>query len=440
MNPSVYKSISLWTIRAGLFVVPFITLYISRVLFFPYITGKAFVFRVIVEIVFVAWVWLAIFYKEYRPRKTYLLWAIGIFIAVVTLATILGINPARSFWSNFERMEGLVAYLHLFAYFLVLAHVFRKKDWFIFFNLFIVAGLMENGYALFQRLGYLASPQGGFRVDGTIGNPTYLAAYLIFILAFCVLLWLESKSKLAKYYYGFAGLWTLATIYFTASRGPILGLLVGVFLAAVLYLIFTRKRAILAALVVLLVIPAGLWVFRESDFIKNSPVLSRLTSLSFTERTITSRFIIWGMSWQGVKERPILGWGPGNYGVVFAKYYTPELWMQEPWFDRSHNIVFDWLINAGILGLLSYLSIFIALLYVLWNNYVKKYFSLEIAILISALLAVYFFQNLFVFDNFATYISFFAVLAYVHSVATAETLPVNQQKAVKPSFLAAATL
>ena len=29
------------------------------------------------------------------------------------------------------------------------------------------------------------------------------------------------------------------------------------------------------------------------------------------------------------------------------------MWGQEPWFDRSHNIFFDWLINAGLLGLLA---------------------------------------------------------------------------------------
>lgn len=438
MNNFAFKSAGLWTIKAGLFIVPFIPLYISKVLFFPYITGKAFVFRVAVEIVFALWVWLAIFYKEYRPKKSALLIALSAFILVVTLATIFGVNPYKSFWSNYERMEGLVTYFHLFAYFLVLGHVFGKKDWFIFFNLFIVSGLLENAYALFQKLGYLASPQGGLgRTDGTIGNPTYLAAYLIFILAFCILLWLNSKSKLAKYYYGFAAFWTLVTIYFTASRGPTLALLVGAFTAAALYLVFTRKKLILAVLIVLLVIPGGLWALKESSFVKASPVLSRLTSISFSERTIMSRFTIWGMGWEGFKERPILGWGPDNYGIVFSKYYKPELYRQEPWFDRSHNIIFDWLINAGFLGLLAYLGIFGAALYLLWNNYVKKYISLEIAILISTLFLVYFFQNLFVFDNIATFISFFAVLGFIHSAATAGPANADDGKQEKLNLSAA---
>ncbi len=427
-----FKNTNLWIIRIGLYIVPFIPLYISKVLFFPYITGKAFVFRIIVEIIFAAWILLAIFYKEYRPRKTVLLTAISIFIFVVVLATVFGINPYKSFWSNFERMEGLVAHLHLFAYFLVLAHVFKKKDWLVFWNLFIVAGLLENTYALFQKLGYLASPQGGFRVDGTIGNPTYVAAYLVFVLAFCILLWLQTQNKIAKWYYGLSGFWTLATIYFTASRGPILGLLAGALVAGVLYFIFTRKKAILAVLVVLVAVAGGLWLLRETSFVKGSRVLTRLTSLSLTERTITSRFTIWGMGWQGLKERPILGWGPENYSAVFAKYFQPELWNQEPWFDRSHNIIFDWLINAGILGLLSYLGIFVTALYSLWNQYLKQNVSIKNAILFSALFVVYLFQNLFVFDQITTYVSFFTVLAYFQSTVVTGVEPAQLRKKIEP--------
>ena len=439
MNNS-YKSVVLWVSKILIFAVPFIPLYISQSLFFPYITGKAFVFRIIVEVVFAAWVFLAIFYKEYQPKKSYLLSAIGLFILVVTLATVFSVNPARSFWSNFERMEGLVTYLHLAALLLVLAHVFKPKDWIIYLNLFVVSGFFENIYVLFQKLGYLASPQGGVRTDGTIGNPAYLAAYLIFIFAFCLLLFLYSKNKYAKYYYAGMGFFTLASIYFTASRGPTLGLLGGFLLAGVLYLVFIKpisekeelyKKFAATALILLVVISGGLWVFRESAFVKSSPVLSRLTSLSFSERTITSRFTIWSMSLGGVREHPLLGWGPENYAIVFSKYYKPELWQQEPWFDRSHNIVFDWLINAGVLGLLSYLSIFAAAYYLFWKRYQEKKLSLEVSILFTVLLFAYFFQNLFVFDNIATYITFFSALAYVHGTAVSES-ELQEKKSSKP--------
>lgn len=417
----------MWIIKAGFFVVPFIPLYVSTALFFPYITGKAFIFRAIVEIGFFAWLWLAVFYREYRPKLNALMIAISVWLLVVLAATVFGVNPMKSFWSNFERMEGTVTYLHLWAFFVVISSVFKKKDWTMLMNLFLISGIYENTYVLLQKFGILASPQGGFRTDGTIGNPAYLAAYLIFIFGMAVMLWFNSSRKsLLSYFYSGMAVWTLVSIYFTASRGPMLGLLMGLLLASAAYLIFKKpadeagmriKRNVAIGLALLLIIPGGLWLMRDSGFIKNNLTLERFTSLSFTDRTITSRFTIWAMSFDGVKDRPILGYGPDNYVVVFSKYFKPELWRQEPWFDRSHNIIFDWLINAGALGLISYLSIFFAAGYVAWKNFRSKLSSLEENIFIVAILVAYFFQNLFVFDNIATYIGFFTLLGYIHFIS-----------------------
>ena len=424
MKKEIIKDISIWFIKTGTFIIPFIPLYVSTVLFFPYITGKAFVFRIIVEVIFSAWIFLAIFYEEYSPKKSPLLIAVSIFISAVVLATIFSVNPYKSFWSNFERMEGLVTYLHLFAYFLVLGQVFKKQDWNIFFNLFVISGILESIYAWFQRFGYFSSIQGGFgRPDGTIGNPTYLAAYLIFILFFCLWLLFNSRNSAGKFFYGLSAFFVLATIYLTASRGPGLAVIGSAILGIILYLALnTDKEAVkkyksfaLILLSIFILVPGGIWLARNTDFVKNNLALSRLTSLSLSERTVASRFVIWRMGLEGFMEHPILGWGPDNYELVFAKYFKSALWRQESWFDRSHNIVLDWLINAGILGLVSYLSIFGAAFYLLWKVHKKNIFSLENALLIAMLFLAYFFQNLFVFDNLATYLSFFGVLAFIHS-------------------------
>jgi O-antigen ligase len=428
-----FKNILSWIIKGLLFVVPFIPLYIAPNLFFPFITGKAFVFRAIVEITFSLWLILALFFKEYRPRKNWLLWAIGIFIGIVTLATVVGVNPLRSFWSNFERMEGLVMYLHLAAYFLVLGNVFKKRDWTILFNAFIVSGIIEGFYGVLQEIGKIPSPQGGNRIDGTIGNPAYLAAFMMFVAAFCVYLFLKTKNIYARIYYAISGVFSLVIIYFTATRGPVLGILVALFLTGVGYLVFKKadpsidgggdkkiKKILIWGLIGLVVLVGALWGLKNTNFIKNNPTLSRLTNLSFSETTVTSRFSIWKMSFEAFKERPILGWGPENYVVVFSKYYSPEMWKQEPWFDRSHDIVFDWLINAGILGLLSYLSIFFFAFWYLYKNYREKKINLWEYVLVVGLFIAYFIQNLFVFDEIATYIPFFAILAWIYSVSTQE--------------------
>ncbi len=422
MKLSILENAALWVIKASLFVVPFVPLVIAASLFFPYITGKAYLFRAVVEVAFFAWILLALFFPKYRPRKSPLLLSIGAFIIVIGLATIFSIDPLHSFWSNFERAEGMVTYLHLLAYFLVLTSVFTRQDWIIFFNLFVASGIIEGIYGLMQRLGYFSNLQGGPRVEGTIGNPAYLAAYLIFAFGFAALLWIYSTGKFAKWYYGLAAFLSLSVLYFTASRGPSLGLLLGSAVCILLYLLLSKnvpgvsrfsKKIAWAILGLLVVVPLALWLFRDSSFVMSSGVLRRLTTLSFTDTTIASRFTIWSMSFEGFKEHPILGWGPENYPLVFAKYFKSELWPQEPWFDRSHNIIFDWLINAGALGLFAYLSIFVAALYSLWRHHRRGALALDVAILFTGLFIAYGFQNIFVFDNMSTYLSFFAMLAFI---------------------------
>lgn len=426
-----FKNSLVWIAKIGLLIVPFIPLYVSRAMFFPYITGKALVFRFIVQVVFAAWAILAIFYKEFRPQRTKLLLALTAFVLVLTAAAIFGANPYRSFWSNFERMEGLITHFHLLAYFLVLSSVFKKRDWLIFFNLYMAAALYQNIYALFQKLGRLPSLQGGPRVDGTIGNPTYVAAYSIFVLAFAVLLLINVKNKYARVFYWFTIAFTLVTIYFTATRGVTLALFVGAILGGLIYLFLAKRLAkanklleklVIAALACLVIAAVLVKVFAGTSFVKDNAVLSRFSSISLKEGA--SRFIIWNMAWQGAKDRPVLGWGQENFNLVFAKEYSPKLYTQEPWFDRSHNVIFDWLVSAGSLGLLAYLSILITAVYLIWQSYARRRshlggLNLITASVLTLTLFIYFFQNLFVFDQLATYIGFFAFLAFVQNSVTA---------------------
>jgi tetratricopeptide (TPR) repeat protein len=130
------------------------------------------------------------------------------------------------------------------------------------------------------------------------------------------------------------------------------------------------------------------------------------------------RSIIWGMSVEGIKERPLFGWGQGNFNYVFNEQYDARLFQQEQWFDRVHNIAFDWLIAGGILGLLSYISIFAALFFYLVikpiRNPDQSFTVMERAVLVG-LIVGYVTHNLVVFDNIVSYIFFGTIIAFIHS-------------------------
>lgn len=433
-------------ILACAFLVPFVPLIVSSSLFFPYIVGKNIAFRVLVEIMAFLWIILAVRDPEYRPRKSWVLYAASALLVAITLATVFGLHPYKSFWSNFERMEGLVTHLHLFLYFIIASSVLlTEKIWMWLLRTSVGASIIVSIYAFSQYAEQLKQGAVG-RIDASLGNPTYLAFYMYFhicIIAF--LLMREWKSVTTRMFYIPLIVIEFVVLYLTATRGALLGLIVTVITVASLTLIshWDRLRVRKVALVTLagvIVLIGVFYTLRDSSFIRNSMVLSRFASISTTETTTESRFIIWGMALRGFTEHPIFGWGPENFNILFNKYYESHLWRQEPWFDRSHNVFLDWLVSAGIIGLASYLALYVTSLLYLWRgdkiHRADLSFSSPERILLTGLLAGYLFQNLFVFDNVVSYILFFTVLAYVHSrmVRTQETF-FSSRRAVPPFIL-----
>lgn len=413
-----------WIIKVGLLIIPVLPLVVITSLYFPFITGRNFIFRIIVEILFVLWVWLMMKDISYRPRSSVILYSAIAWIAVLFLATVFSVSPYKSFWSSFERMEGFWGYWHYFMYFLMLISVFKKeKDWHTFFGVSLVTSLVIGLYSVMQMLGFLDIHQGDDRIDATMGNATYLAIYIVFHIF--LLAWLFFRSE-GKNIFLRLGLFVLILfesfiVYKTATRGAILGLITGLFVGSIINVIYskglTRKLALggLGAIIFLVI---GFITVKDTSFVRSSDVLTRFASISFSETTTQSRFIIWDMAYQAWKEKSILGWGPENFVYVFSKYYKSELWRQEPWFDRAHNVFLDWLISTGVVGLLAYLSMFATAVITVWKLFKSRKITVKLATVILGMLVAYFVHNMFVFDNFTSYMIFFAVLAYLHYLYT----------------------
>ena len=402
----------------GVFLVPIIPLIITNSMFFPFITGKNFFFRILVELLLAGWVVLALWDSQYRPRFSWIFGIFAIFVSVIALADIFGENPFKSFWSNFERMEGLITLVHLFAYFLVVGALLNTKSlWAKFLNTSIGVSTIIGIYGLFQVAGLVTINQGGVRLDGTFGNASYLGIYMLFhIFLTLLMLALSGGNKWIRWGYGAIAFLQMVILYHTATRGAILGLVGGMFVTLFLLALFGKnnkglRKGALISVVALAVVVGGFMFARGSSFVKDSPVLSRLASISISEGD--PRFAVWNMGYQAFKERPILGWGQENFIFAFNKYYDPNIFDQEPWFDRVHNIFFDWLVAGGILGLVSYLGLYFFSLYYLWFGG-KSVFSTAEKSIFTGVFAGYFFHNLFVFDNIASYVLFFSVLAYIH--------------------------
>ncbi len=418
-----------YTLNALFGLVLLIPLVVSDAFFFPYITGKNFYFRILTEIIFGVWLIGMLYEKSLRPTRSSLLCAFTALVATMAVSTALAENPYKSFWSNFERMEGYVSILHLFAYFVALSSTLRTiKSWLIFWKWSLGISVVASFYGVSQYLGATDISMSASRLDGTFGNATYLAIYLL--IHIFVAIWLAVRNCLtegwredmltryAPFVYGIVVLLELFVLYHTGTRGAILGLLGGAGLAALYTLIFAKNHPIFrkvsaGALGAVLVIVVGFIAVKDTHFVRDSQVLSRFASISLDDTTTKSRFLLWGMAFEGFKERPIFGWGQENFNYVFNKYYDPALWASEQWFDRTHNVIFDWLIAGGALGLLAYLALFVSALFALR----KSGLPLPEQAVLLGLLAAYFIHNLFVFDNIVSWVLFASLLSMLAALS-----------------------
>lgn len=414
----LFAKILEFAVKGGVFLTPFLVLIVSGSLFFPYITGKGFFFRILVEIVFGLWLALLILNpQKYLPRKNILFAAFSIFLLSLILAAIFGVNPYKSFWSNYERMEGLNLHLHLFAYFFVLISVFDRNAWRIFFHISIFTSLVISGYAYLENFNFIKTLSGG-RVFSTIGNPIYLAGYLFihfFILFFYFFKFFGTRIR---FIYLAIFLFELPVFFLTETRGAFLGFVGALGLILFLKTFLSRniktKFVFGLGLFAIVLFPFLLISFKETYFIKSRPLLNRFASISLTENTVEARFMIWKMALKSWSQMPIFGWGQENFIAAFGKNYNPNLFDNEPWFDRTHNTPLQWLTEAGALGFLAYLFLLFAGIFSLKKLYREKTWNENQVILFAGFGFGYFIQGFFVFDSLATYFILIALLGFLY--------------------------
>lgn len=475
-----------------LFLIPFFPLLVSNSNFFPFITGKAFLFRFLVEVAFASWVVLAFMDSKYRPRLTKTTYAVLFFALITLVADIFGVNPLRSIWSNFERMEGWVAIIHLVAFYFVMNGILgnyntNKISWHRWFSANLGVASVIGVYGLLQLVNVLEIHQGSSRIDATLGNSAYMAVYLLFVFGFSVFMLISDRKpwsfKLAGtkdanmlmfwsfiilsivllaitnsasfsinqqsvsdvffnniktfvnsnpllFLFGLVIVALIVTfpfkilpilfvylIFQTQTRGTIIGLIGGTVIALVInsFLSFKKNKFSFwistTAIGLILVSIVTFWSFRDSSFVKNNEILNRLATISLSDVKTQARGYIWPMAVKGALERPVLGWGQENFNYIFNAKYEPAMYAQEQWFDRAHSVFLDWFVASGFIGLVAYLFLYFLLFVNIWKSSLTL---LEKSVL-TGLVSGYFIHNIFVFDNIASYIMFFALLAFADS-------------------------
>lgn len=421
------------------FFVPLIVIPSSFI--FPFIVPKILLFRSLVTLMLAGYILLLVInWQEYRPRLTILNLVLAAFLASFALSTFIGVDWYHSFWDNHERMLGLFTVSHYIAYYFICSSVFKNwKEWRLALRIFLIAGALMAIVGLFQVISPdLLLNRGSDRVSSTLGNPIYVGGYGLFLSFVAFLLVIREKSNFWRYLEIVLGVMAILAMFFSGTRGAMLGLIAGIGVVLLGYIIVLKqylktRLALGVILIVGFISLLTLYNFRQTNFVKNIPAVGRAINTSLTDVKKSARWVAWEISVVSWKARPVFGWGPNNYFYAFNQYYNPkslEFGYGETWFDNAHNIIMNTLTVQGLIGLIVYLSIFVFGVISVWKSYRFDQLNMQVTVVGGAFLVAHLVQNVTVFENPTSYLYFMVWLALLNRLANSKViLPKSETEA-----------
>ncbi len=180
-----------------------------------------------------------------------------ILVVAYIISTILSLSPNVSLWGSYQRLQGtysMLSYITLFA--LIGSNLRTREQVDRMVTIAIIASIPVSLYGIVQKYGLDPLPWAGdvtTRVAANLGNAIFVASYLIMIMPLTLGRLIESMTAIIKedkaswghtilaavYIFAFA-IQTM-TVLFSGSRGPMIGILIGLFIMGFLTIMTLRQ-------------------------------------------------------------------------------------------------------------------------------------------------------------------------------------------------------
>src|SRR5581483_9060484 len=269
------------------------------------------------------------------------------------------------------RYNGLIAHTSMLVLFLAIASSGLSRESVRRFTLWLVAALVPvAAYGVAQSAGWDVFVWPNIRPGSTIGHPVPFAAILSMALPFAIAAVLTASRWSERALAGAAALLLLLAIAGTLSRGPWVGLAAGIAAMVVLAVwsgsvagFPSIRRYVLpasaaAAVVAFSILPVGRVVQRVSMF-------RNLTA----DPSFADRFVFYRAALNMVRDRPIVGVGLENFGLLYPRYrpIEPEAVPVDSIPSMVHNGYLQFAVTTGVPGLFAYLTLIVAIVRVVWR-------------------------------------------------------------------------
>ncbi len=316
-----------------------------------------------------------------RPRmklETYHLQFVGVFL--IALLCSVFFNDV-----NAEYGKNLMYYRSNFLSPLMLGLAvlwigFSENEIRIFFILAIASLFINDFVVIWQGL------QGITRPAGFAGSYMFLGGMLLFLCSMLLVILMTEDLKYSKKLRGVVFIilfFSLIAVLYNATRIVWIGL--GLTALVLFFLLQYHKKRYGVYFLIAVVIFSGV-------FMMNPAFKNRLSSVADMNNVSNSeRILMWNSAWNMFNDHPLFGVGIGNYVDQFEDHYKSSE-SKEEGHKHPHNVLLSMLSQAGIIGGISYLVMFLYFLgesFLFWKNR-----RLMVALMFSAVTFVYLINGL----------------------------------------------
>lgn len=405
--------------------------------------NKLVIFRIFLVIMLLAFVGKIFINREAaREIKSSVKSLMVLLFLIITLAiaffisTYFSIHPQLSLWGSYSRQQGFYSLINYLLFFILL--ILNLRSWpqirriiiTIMFSSFLVClyGLLQ--YFTLDPLDWKEKALLTGRIFSSLGQPNFLGQYLIMVIpiSFFSLIFI-TRQLFSRFLVFILILIELFCLLFTYSRAAWLGLLVSLSIFIILFLFIKKYKKIAWSLIVIglagiiFLISFNIIIPRNSILLQPGEItfVNRLQSVFNLESGSNRiRLYYWqagldefrGASW----SRKIFGYGPETLSSIFIKYYRSDWGIYETintWPDRTHNAIFDIILQFGIFGLLAFILLYVYIITIAIRYLRKLPKSREywLVVVLLIILVGYFINNLFSFSLTVGHIYLYIMLA-----------------------------
>lgn len=363
-----------WVLRAGIFLLP--------LAFLPgivdeFVLPKLLLARLLVIILAIL---LLIGWSLQRAitwRRTPLDWPLLAFIGSAALSSVFAVNQMVAIFGTYSRWEGLLTIVtYALLFWLAVQFISGEGDargltWSVLLSGYIVAvaAVLQSGFGLLGG-GYFTLANGAIRADVTLANPDFLGIFLAMLLPVALAKLISQRPLYSRILAANLVVVLAVALILTYARAAWIGALIGTFV--VLSLRRGRFHAwpgltFGAALLIAVALIAGAKATQTSNNQAGvvNTIYARVVSIAdLSAGTESGRLQIWRDTVPLIASRPILGYGPDNFGLVFPQFATAN--QQGILWDKAHEEVLGTAATQGIVGVLAYAWIMVAFVRAFW--------------------------------------------------------------------------